>query len=650
MSAISPIDQAFINRLTGIIRANLENENFGVAELAHASGMLRLVIYHRLMAITGKSTTQFIREVRLQRAMEMLRQGSTTTASEVAYQVGFGSPAYFNTCFHEYFGYPPGEVLKSAKQESGEIDLWLAEEPEVKESEPVPQHTKKSGWSISVRQVFIYSSIIILVFIGMVWMSNLAVLKTPITLPLNRINNSDKSIAVLPFISLSSEVENKYFAEGVTRNILYNLIQISEITVINSPAKEFEGNTPDFKKMVGKLNVRFFLSGSVQKSGEQVLVMAQLTDITKNQIIWSEKFSRKLSDIFQIQSDIANRVATNLQSVIAKKEKKQIEKIPTQNMEAHAWYVMGRYLLDRRSFRDEKINKYIAPFKNAIAADPEYAEAYVGLADVYLTATRTLSYPSPEGFLLAKENVLKAMELDSSIAEAHAILGEILYLHEWKWEDARKELANAIGLNPNSAEAHRYYSDLMNTLRKRELARFHCFKAVELNPVSQYLILAKAKFLEEDGKYDDALEEYKKVIELFPGYSSVYWYLWNFYRKTNQELKAVEAIQKAFQLVPDERKFVDTIKVVYDKYGMKGLEKWLNEYSIRYDDKGSWRGVAVYYCEIGEKEKALDWLDKAYEWKVSGLPSINAMPEFNNLRNEPRFQELLGKMGLTAYQ
>ena len=649
MSAISPIDQAFINRLTGIIRANLENENFGVAELAHASGMLRLVIYHRLMAITGKSTTQFIREVRLQRAMEMLRQGSTT-ASEVAYQVGFGSPAYFNTCFHEYFGYPPGEVLKSAKQESGEIDLWLAEEPEVKESEPVPQHTKKSGWSISVRQVFIYSSIIILVFIGMVWMSNLAVLKTPITLPLNRINNSDKSIAVLPFISLSSEVENKYFAEGVTRNILYNLIQISEITVINSPAKEFEGNTPDFKKMVGKLNVRFFLSGSVQKSGEQVLVMAQLTDITKNQIIWSEKFSRKLSDIFQIQSDIANRVATNLQSVIAKKEKKQIEKIPTQNMEAHAWYVMGRYLLDRRSFRDEKINKYIAPFKNAIAADPEYAEAYVGLADVYLTATRTLSYPSPEGFLLAKENVLKAMELDSSIAEAHAILGEILYLHEWKWEDARKELANAIGLNPNSAEAHRYYSDLMNTLRKRELARFHCFKAVELNPVSQYLILAKAKFLEEDGKYDDALEEYKKVIELFPGYSSVYWYLWNFYRKTNQELKAVEAIQKAFQLVPDERKFVDTIKVVYDKYGMKGLEKWLNEYSIRYDDKGSWRGVAVYYCEIGEKEKALDWLDKAYEWKVSGLPSINAMPEFNNLRNEPRFQELLGKMGLTAYQ
>ena len=150
MSAISPIDQAFINRLTGIIRANLENENFGVAELAHASGMLRLVIYHRLMAITGKSTTQFIREVRLQRAMEMLRQGSTT-ASEVAYQVGFGSPAYFNTCFHEYFGYPPGEVLKSAKQESGEIDLWLAEEPEVKESEPVPQHTKKSGWSISVR-------------------------------------------------------------------------------------------------------------------------------------------------------------------------------------------------------------------------------------------------------------------------------------------------------------------------------------------------------------------------------------------------------------------------------------------------------------------------------------------------------------------
>ena len=649
MSGISSTDQAFINRLTEIILANLENEHFDVEELARGARITRSALYHRLLSITGKSTTQFIREIRLNQAMQLLKQ-ETVNVSEVAYKVGFSSPAYFNTSFHGYFGFPPGDVLKKARQEYGANDSSLIDSSEENQREPMAESTKKYGRNMSVNKVFIYGSFILLILMGLAWLLNFGGFINSNTLLLHRIKDSDKSIAVLPFISLSSDVENKYFAEGVTRNILYNLIQISEIKVINSPVEGLKDERIDLRKMAGKLKVRFFLSGSVQKSGEQVLVMAQLTDIAKNQIVWSEKYPRKLSDIFQIQSDIASQVATNLQSVISKKEKEQIEKIATKNMEAHDWYLMGCYLLERRSYRDERINRYITPFKNAIAADPQYAEAYVGLADVYLTITRTQYYPNPEGYLLAKENVLKAIELDNSIAEAHAILGEILYLHEWKWEEARKKLEHAIDLNPNSAKAHRCYGDLMKTLRHKDIARFHCFKAAELNPVSQYLILGKAKFLEDDGKYNEALEEYKKVIELYPDYPSVYWYLWDFYRKTDQELKAVESIQKVFQLTSDERPFADTIKVVYDKYGRKVLEKWVIEYSIKYDDKGSWQAVAAYYCEIGEKEKALDWLEKAYEWKVPNLPTINSTLAFDNLRNEPRFQALLGKMGLTAYQ
>ena len=469
-------------------------------------------------------------------------------------------------------------------------------------------------------------------------------------LPGNHLKMEEKSIAVLPFKSLSSDEENQYFADGVTSNILYNLIQISEIKVINSPVEELESNSLNLNKLADKLNVRFFLSGSVQKSGEQVLVMAQLTDITKNQIIWSEKYSRKLSDIFQIQGDIAKEVATNLHSVIAKKEKIQIEKMPTQNMEAHSWYVMGRYLLDRRNIGEKDISKYITPFKNAIAADPEYAEAYVGLADVYLTFTRAQSYSVPESFRRAKENVLKALDLNSNLAEAHTILGAILYRFEWKWEDARKELEHAMELNPNYAQAHRYYADLMEILRQTELARFHCFKAAELDPISPYLILWKANFLEEDGKFDEAMEEFNKFIEMYPDYYSVYWYLWDFYRKTDKELKAVESLQKAFQLVADDRPFVDTLKVVYDKNGMKGLEKWLNEYCIKYDEKGSWQGIVQYYNKIGEKEKALEWFEKAFKWQVPNLPDINDLSELDNLHSEPRFQALLDSMGLTPYQ
>ena len=144
--------------------------------------------------------------------------------------------------------------------------------------------------------------------------------------------------------------------------------------------------------------------------------------------------------------------------------------------------------------------------------------------------------------------------------------------------------------------------------------------------------------------------EYNKFIEIYPGNPSVYWHLWEYYIKLEEELKAVESLQNAFLLVPEDKPYVDTLKEVYNKIGIIGLKEWLIFWSIKNDDRGSWRGIAVYYSEIGEKEKALDWLEKAYEWKVPGLPGINAISEFNNLRNEPRFQALLRKMGLTAYQ
>ncbi len=649
MSTISSNDQAFINRLTGIILTNLGNEHFGVAELARASGMTRLAIYHRLLAITGKSTTQFIREVRLNQAMELLQQGSIT-ASEVAYKVGFGSPAYFNTCFHEYFGFPPGEVLKNGRQElAGNYDL-LADLNTETETTPSPEVPKKSVRKVSAWKVVKYAGIITLILVCLGSLLNIFVIKNLRSEIYTQVKGADKSIAVLPFKSLSSDVENKYFAEGVTRDILYNLIQISEIKVINSPLEELGGNTLRLTEIAAKINVRFLLSGSVQKSREQILVMAQLTDITKNQIIWSEKFPRKLSDIFQIQSEIAKQVATNLQSMIGEKEKDQIEKMPTKNVEAHAWYVMGHYLLDRRSWKEEEINKYITPFKNAIAADPEYAEAYVGLSDVYLTFTRTTSYPRPEGFIKAKENVLKALDLNSNLVEAHTTLGVILYRSEWKWEDARKELELAMELNPNYAQAHRYYAELMEILRRREMAQFHCFKAAELDPISPYLILWKARFLEYEEKFDDASEQYKKFIEMYPDNYSVYYYLWDFYVKTGEEQKAVEGIQKAFRLVPKDKPFVDTLRVVYDKQGIKGLEKWLNEYYVKYDEKGSWKEIVLYYNKTGEKDKALEWLEKAFKWQEPYLPNMNSWPELDNLRSEPRFQALLGKMGLTAYQ
>lgn len=636
-----PGKQAFIATLKEIILANISNENFGVKELAQAAGMNYYLLNRRLNSILNKNSSQFIRETRLQFAKEMLEHGEIT-AAEVAYKVGFGSPAYFNRCFHEYFGYPPGEAKNRNNIELEENNGIITNN--------VVDEVEKPAQKKPVQKIAVYTAGGILILFTVYLLFNNLSFENFSILPGNHLSNEDKSIAVIPFKSLSSDEENQYLADGVTRDILYNLIQISEIKVINNPVEELDANPLDIKKMAGKLNVRFFLSGSVQKSGEQVLIIVRLTDITKNQIIWSEKYPRKLSDIFMIQSEIAKQVATNLQTVITRKEKEQIEKVPTENMEAHAHYLIGRYLLNRRTYRETEISKYIIPFKNAIAADSNYAEAHVGMADVYLTFTKSQTYPSPEGFIKAKENVLKALELNSNLAEAHTTLGAILYLSEWKWEEARKELEYAMELNPNFAQAHGSYANLMDILRQVELSRYHGVKAAELDPIPPYRILWKADILARESKFDEAINECNKFIEMYPDNYSVYWHLYNFYRKMDEEQKAVESLQKAFQLVQEDKPFVDTIKVVYNKLGMSGLEKWLNEYNIKYDAKGSWQAIVQYYNKIGEKEKALEWLEKAYEWKIPNLPVVYALPMLDNLRNEPRFQAIIDSMGLTPYQ
>jgi TolB-like protein/Tfp pilus assembly protein PilF len=576
----------------------------------------------------------------LQKAMKILQQ-EEITVSEVAYKVGFGSPAYFTKCFHEYFGYPPGEAKNRNNEDLSENNDNSANKP-VDETE-IPLQKKP------FRKIILYSAgIVLALFIIYLFFNNFSFESFSI-LPGNHLKAEDKSIAVLPFKSLSSDEENQYFAEGVTRNILYNLIQISEIKVINSPVEELDGSPLDLKKMAGKLNVRFFLSGSVQKSGEQVLVMAQLTDITNNQIIWSDRYDKKLTDIFQVQSQIATQVASRLQTIIPKNEKERIEKVPTTSQEAYNWYLMGRYLLDRRPNRDENIKRYIEPFEKAITADPNYAEAYAGLADVYLAITRSQCYPRPEGFIKANENIFQALKLDPSLAEAHATLGESL-IYEWKWEEARKELELALDLNPNNATTQTYYSYLMFTLRNYEAYRIHIFKAIELNPLSPRLINSKAYIFWREGSFDKALEEFNKILELYPVQYSVYWSLWHFYRKTGEEQKAVEVLQKAFLFDPADSAFMISIPSIYKNKGIKGLKKSLYEYNIKSDLKGSWRGLARYCIETGDKEKALDWLEKAYEWKIPSLPDINGDPDFDPIRNEPRFQALLDSMGLTSYQ
>ncbi|MCY1723190.1 helix-turn-helix domain-containing protein [Prolixibacteraceae bacterium Z1-6] len=636
-------EQQFLSRLKEIILSHLEKEDFGVEELAREAGVSSSILRRRFHTFSEKSLSRFIREIRLQKALELL-QKEDLTAAEVAYKVGFGSPAYFNTCFHNHFGFAPGEAKNRQVIDSEENNEVTS--PDFEDS------SQKLSRKISKRKIIFFTvGGILILFVVYLIFNNLSFESFSI-LPGDMLKPEDKSIAVLPFENLSGEEENQYFADGVTENILNNLIQIQEIKVINSPVKAFGENSKDFRKMANSLGVRFILWGSVQQLENKVVIIAKLVDLKRNnQLIWSDKYNKKLTDIFQVQSDIAKQVASELQTIIPQNEKKRIEKVPTVSQEAYMWYSMGRYLINKRVVRDDDTLKYINPFKNAITEDPNYAEAYAGLAEVYLTLTRRQCYPRPEGFEKAKENVLHALILDSNLAEAHAILGSI-YRCEWKWEEARKELETALNLNPNNAIVQGQYGDLMYIFRNREAYKIHKLRAAELNPISPYLISFKASVYKMEGNFEKAMEEYNRYIELYPLNYSIYWVLWHFFRGMGEEQKAVEALQKGLLLTftPADSVFSYSLPLIYKNKGIKGVERSLYEHNISFDLKGSWRGLARYCVETGDKEKALDWLEKAYEWEIPNLPTINGDLDFDPLRNEPRFQALLDSMGLSKYQ
>jgi TolB-like protein/AraC-like DNA-binding protein len=326
MCAQTSFSQVIIRKLTEIIHANLEKENFGVSELAVAAGMSRSSVHRKLKSFVKKTASQFIREVRLQKAMELLQQ-DMATASEIAYKVGFNSPTYFNTCFHHYFGYPPGEVRKKniTENEVNKAQTLLNQD----EAKPelttfAPENVK---WiRFSRRKFFGLLIMTILVYLlTLLWhISYQNESKLPFK---NTTRSREKSIVVLPFKSLSNNAENLTFAEGLVEDILNNLFRIKELMVISRTSGEpYCGEIRSAPETARELNVNFILEGSVQQEEGKVRIFVQLIDAGNDRHIWSEKYVRDIADIFFNQSSIAKQVTDELQAVLTSCETEHIEK------------------------------------------------------------------------------------------------------------------------------------------------------------------------------------------------------------------------------------------------------------------------------------------------------------------------------------
>src|SRR5438309_715191 len=360
-----------------------------------------------------------------------------------------------------------------------------------------------------------------------------------------------KSIAVLPFENLSRDPDNAYFTEGVQEEILTRLAKIADLKVIShTSTQRYKSSPNDLPQIAKQLGVANILEGSVQKSQDQVRVNVQLINAATDAHLWADSFDRKLIDIFAVESEIAAKVADTLQAKLTGAEQHAISMQPTQNTEAYQLYLRGRYFWNKRTGPD--LQKAIDYFKQAIDKDPNYALAYVGLGDAYILLSGFGAARPQDSFPLAEAAAKKALEIDDNLAEAHTTLGFSLCVHHFDFAGSIREFDRAIALNPNYATAHHWFGDgPLLAVGQFDRAIAEGKRALELDPLSVIITADLGADYLVARRYDEAIEQFHKAIDLDPRFYYAHWNLAEALELKGNLHGALAENKKAFELADD---------------------------------------------------------------------------------------------------
>ncbi|WP_282124555.1 helix-turn-helix domain-containing protein [Algibacter mikhailovii] len=487
------IDESFINKLTSILKVNFENENFGVSELAAEIGYSRSQLHRKLKSTNGKSTSQFIREYRLKKSMEMLKQNQAT-ASEIAFRAGFSSPTYFNTCFHNFYGYPPGEVKNQR------VTL-----------------KQKSGFSKKMLSI-----IPIIIIIGLI-IYNKAFKKTT-----NKSANIEKSIAVLPFINNSNNEENMYFCNGIMAGIRDQLSKIPEFTIVSRRSVErYRNSSIPLKTIAKELNVNYVIEGQVQRVEDRAIVSAELIRIEDNKVLWSDRYDENVSEIFTVQKNVIQSITNNLEILISPNLKNELKSIPTQNKTAYEYYLKGeeyRFKANRAFQKHEVwldlITKAKSSYEQAIKTDSLFSSAYLGLA--FTTFEQYGNYVGD------KNNINEVLNLTNQ----------------------------AIELNPNNAMAYNVRGDYFMLYNNVDKAILDYEKSLSIYPNNMMALINSIDIYERRNKHKEAILTLKKA-EAFAHsrwqLMRLYTEYLEFYRRLDNPLMVDYYFDKIFNLQTTKR-------------------------------------------------------------------------------------------------
>jgi TolB-like protein/Tfp pilus assembly protein PilF len=455
---------------------------------------------------------------------------------------------------------------------------------------------------------------------------------------------AEKSIAVLPFDNLSRDPDNAYFCEGVQDEILTRLAKVADLKVISRTSTQHFRSAPEnLPEIAKKLGVMHILEGSVQKASDQVRVNVQLINAITDAHLWADTYDRKLTDIFAVESEIAKTIAETLQAKITGSEKSSIAKAPTVNPEAYELYLKGRFFWNKRSGVD--LRKAIEFFNQAIAKDPNYALAYAGLADSYLLLPNYGGAPTADVVPPARAAVNKALELDDSLAEAHASLG-LLDTLDLRLERAITHFERAVQLKPNYATAHHWLGLGHLSLGHFDQAIAEAKRATELDPLSVIINADCAWTYACAHRLDEAEAQARRTLEIDPRFFLAHYYLGGVRQAKGQLPEAISEFQQAFDLNGDSY----SLAMLGQAYARAGNKGEAQKILAQLNEQAKSRHVAPYawallYLGLGDKNRAIDELETAYQrGDTNYLFVLKVDPLFDDLRGQPRFNALVQKI------
>jgi TolB-like protein/lipoprotein NlpI len=467
-----------------------------------------------------------------------------------------------------------------------------------------------------------------------------------------------KSIAVLPFANLSADPENEYFSDGMTETILAMLSRVRDLKVISrTSVMRFKGTTKSVHEIASELGVAHLVEGAVQRSGDRVRITAQLIDARTDEHRWAETYDRDLEDIFAIQSDVAERIVGSLQAALTPVEKAQLEGRPTDSVEAYERYLKGRHFLALRTVA--ALEQAVEWFRGAVEADPEFAQAWAGLAFAYALLPFFTGAPAAERRSEARVAAERAMAIDPGLGEPHTALGMTAQA-AWDWEAAEREFRRALELSPGSAMAHRGYGMFLGYRGEHDAAIEVLRRALELDPLSLSIqtALAGANFFAH--RYDRAEAICRKGLELDPDYALLHFYLAVLYQLKGRYEEALAEWETLSRLDPDWMLPPDSVAAIRAAYA-EGDERGYWETALEWLRPQEWSPVRAYimtaacaalgrmdeaFTALGRMDEAFTHLDRFVDSGHPMVPGIGGDPHFDPLRSDPRFVAILNKIGL----